>query len=787
MALFKISKGISSSLPQEKTAGYCWYTIDDSLFYIDYEDENGEVQRKALNAKDAETLLGMSLEEIQNSISWNNLLDKPFGEVETEGAVLVPETTFSGTTTTTISLGGFIRFGDYYHDSIVVEFDGTKYTTQMWTEYTGGADIYGVGDVDLDTTYGDYFSNDTGLPFCVIQESTGTDMCSLSASDDAEHIIKIYVPGMATKQLDEIYIPDTISRTNHTHSYDDLNDKPFYDATTATTIFDEQTVQLTSQTYSPSNYDYSVRETNDITVSETEFTIGDTYRVTLNGTTYTCTVIQGGFAPTIGAYDSWDMANSNSEYPFSINHSTISVRTEDEEVTLKIERIDGELKQLDDKFIPDTISRTDHIHSYSDLADKPFYESGTRRLLYNISSTSFDAYEAGGKIKYTPVGSSFMRGRAYTVIYDGVTYAGITCHSDSYEAWVLGSYYASVDASNNEVYTYWEEDGDVYSYVNAEMPFYIRPYESQLESYLEIITLTSGVHSIEIYEGVVEVKTIDDKFIPDSVVKISTQVFTDEQKTQARENIGAGVPQIQADYSQNDETAVDYIKNKPVYIETELETMDTFTFTSGTSNSKFGCARDTINDKTSELELGKKYTVIFDGTTYSDLVCYDSGFSAECMLGEYVSLAGGETPDFLEYPFSIVDEGDSYVIFTEGKSGSHNVEILKPIENVYFYEEFIPDTIARVSDIIEYSLSKTGTTITLMGTNDSVSTIEESVTTATDDDVGNVVLESASAITHVDEAVKQEIVSATLASLQTETLTFVLDDGTTVTKEVVVK
>ena len=65
--LFKISKGLKANLPSTKTAGYCWYTIDDSLFYIDYEDENGEVQRKALNGKDAETLTGASLSAILNS------------------------------------------------------------------------------------------------------------------------------------------------------------------------------------------------------------------------------------------------------------------------------------------------------------------------------------------------------------------------------------------------------------------------------------------------------------------------------------------------------------------------------------------------------------------------------------------------------------------------------------------------------------------------------------------------------------------------------------------------
>ena len=67
MALFKISKGLSQNLPKEQTEGYCWYTTDDSLFYIDYKDDSGNLQRKALNAKDAEKLSGASLSTILNS------------------------------------------------------------------------------------------------------------------------------------------------------------------------------------------------------------------------------------------------------------------------------------------------------------------------------------------------------------------------------------------------------------------------------------------------------------------------------------------------------------------------------------------------------------------------------------------------------------------------------------------------------------------------------------------------------------------------------------------------
>ena len=62
MALFKISKGLKANLPITKTEGYCWYTTDDSLFYIDYKDSEGTLQRKAINAKDAETVNGHTVE-----------------------------------------------------------------------------------------------------------------------------------------------------------------------------------------------------------------------------------------------------------------------------------------------------------------------------------------------------------------------------------------------------------------------------------------------------------------------------------------------------------------------------------------------------------------------------------------------------------------------------------------------------------------------------------------------------------------------------------------------------
>lgn len=52
MALFKILKGASSNLPTTKTAGYCYFTTDTKLFYIDIDNST----RVVLNAEQANTL-----------------------------------------------------------------------------------------------------------------------------------------------------------------------------------------------------------------------------------------------------------------------------------------------------------------------------------------------------------------------------------------------------------------------------------------------------------------------------------------------------------------------------------------------------------------------------------------------------------------------------------------------------------------------------------------------------------------------------------------------------------
>ena len=57
MSLFKPFRGARTSLPQELHDGYAYFCTDDGSFHIDYVDADGNLQRKQVNAKEAEKLI----------------------------------------------------------------------------------------------------------------------------------------------------------------------------------------------------------------------------------------------------------------------------------------------------------------------------------------------------------------------------------------------------------------------------------------------------------------------------------------------------------------------------------------------------------------------------------------------------------------------------------------------------------------------------------------------------------------------------------------------------------
>jgi hypothetical protein len=55
MASFKILKGLKNNLPSSKSDGTMYYTTDEGIIYVDYQDGNS-ISRKALNAEAANKL-----------------------------------------------------------------------------------------------------------------------------------------------------------------------------------------------------------------------------------------------------------------------------------------------------------------------------------------------------------------------------------------------------------------------------------------------------------------------------------------------------------------------------------------------------------------------------------------------------------------------------------------------------------------------------------------------------------------------------------------------------------
>lgn len=137
--------------------------------------------------------------------------------------------------------------------------------------------------------------------------------------------------------------------------------------------------------------------------------------------------------------------------------------------------------------------------------------------------------------------------KKYLVIYDGVEYE---CKAVVYNeiAVFMGNLAWMGMSSNGEpFYVMDAQDSDFEGY------FGLGVYDVETQK------LTNAEYAIYPIEEIPD--PLPEKFLPDSVVTYTAQSLTDEEKAQARANIGVSQP----DWNQNDATAPDYIKNRPFY------------------------------------------------------------------------------------------------------------------------------------------------------------------------------------------------------------------------------
>lgn len=164
MALFKISKGNSANLPTEMHDGYCYFTIDDGKFYIDYIDtnDNDTLKRRPIAGVSVEYIEGTQTASTNawTGVTRDNALYK--GKII---AYKLPKAGTSSAATLNLTLSNGTTSG-----AKAIKRQGASSTT---THYPAGTVIFMAYDGTYWQVNADYDSNTN--TFVTQSASTSTD------------------------------------------------------------------------------------------------------------------------------------------------------------------------------------------------------------------------------------------------------------------------------------------------------------------------------------------------------------------------------------------------------------------------------------------------------------------------------------------------------------------------------------------------------------------------------------------------------------------------------------
>jgi len=464
------------------------------------------------------------LHEVATTGSWNELEDRPFGESVSEECI-VPETivnisyiSMADQYVSSIKQSEHIRFVE--GNDYVVTWDGTRYNVTALPYHLGGGYLKffdGLGNVNI--SHGG--------------ESDDFYTIEAYAGSEGDHTISIATIKEVVTTLDEQYIPETIARVSDLHQqitvddvlsessvnpvqnqvvsaaisnlneslenkankdeladiamtgdWNDLNNKPFGEAKELAIIIPETSAVV-------SNYTGLIMENGS------PFTIGETYKVTIDGVSYEV-VAQNDMAsgePTLIA-DGKSIFYDRYATNVGVKGYVIGCGI-DGTYTVKVEGYLNSIIPLDEKYISDTIARTENLHkvaitgSWNDLEDRPFYEiNEIGSILDEVSITA-----TNNITKVCDFNEEIIIGNTYKVTHNDVEY--------------------EIVANSNHL-------GDMNPYFTDDISYgYTYPF--YVKGGTGVYVYESGEHTIKIECVVQEVKKIDSKFLPnlDEVFRIT--------------------------------------------------------------------------------------------------------------------------------------------------------------------------------------------------------------------------------------------------------------------------
>ena len=176
--------------------------------------------------------------------------------------------------------------------------------------------------------------------------------------------------------------------------------------------------------------------------------------------------------------------------------------------------------------------------------------------------------------------------------------------------------------------------------------------------------------------------------------EVDVNGLTQQYRTKPTMNINitgsSGGGSIQPDWNQNNDTAADYIKNRPFYTGDPVETVlvEESTVSFADEGGVYGA------EVTSTFlgTVGNTYKVYWDGVVYES-VCKDYRAGLAAIGNLSIVGAGSDTGE----PFIIVPNGSSIYIYTTNASASHTISISGSIAEVtQIPDKYISDTFKDV-------------------------------------------------------------------------------------------
>lgn len=562
------------------------------------------------------------------------------------------------------------------------------------TEVPGGC-VVGPGDI-VSVWSADEFAAANGIPDGLVSNGIGF----VSAYDEY-HCSRLTAPVEVVK-IDPKYLPEVdvdslgLAPVAVSGSYNDLTDKPFGEEIVTKSFVESTDAEFTNGVVFP--YQWSL--VSDAIVNAGCFDEGKTYYILIDGESYECICVKVLGSLNGMEYNEYDLQPVG-EHSVRVDHDatlgkyTVYAPVSDGVHSVAIyEVVSKTIKPLDEKYLPDSVGKvktvngqspdengnveveTGGVTSWNDLEDKPFGDgpnSWTETAMLSIDSAT--QADDGSYIATVPLTFKPKNGVMYRIdLIDKMwNYTAISheCVCVVGYDWVDLSFTYSLGVSGDPVY------------MSARCPATEEPTSW---NFVFSKAISSYGYNVYINEAVPTIIPLDEKYIPDTIARVkdipeipdavlSVNGVTPDENGNVKIETGGVI-------SWND------LEDKPFY---ENKVTEIFVV----ENCRVEA--DQISFKCPELKVGTRYRL--DITGYSPLINIEYTTSAMA--------TADSSNSFTDFSISgwncALLFGYTYIAFpnTMGLT-SVTLRIFDlDIELKTLDEKFIPDTIARKTDIPE--------------------------------------------------------------------------------------